>query len=54
MNNTHKLKTELASPISFEVFGVNGSTQIQGDQSILFAKLVTSCGKNTWNLMFQN
>ena len=54
MNNTHKLKTGISSPFSYELFGANGSTKITGNQSVLFAKLVTSCGKNTWNLVFQN
>ncbi len=54
MNKTHNLKTNTKSSFSCELFGANGSTTLSGDQSVLFAKLVTSCGKNTWNLIFQN
>jgi hypothetical protein len=39
---------------TIEVFGVNGSKVISGNQSILFTKLVSTEGTNTWILLHQN
>ena len=54
MEKQYQAKSVVALPFSIEFFSVTGSTLIEGNKSIIFTKITTSFGKNTWNLLHQN
>ncbi|MFT4827085.1 MAG: hypothetical protein ACI9GO_000713 [Bacteroidia bacterium] len=54
MNKVLKQESSASKLCTIELFGANGSKTISGNQPILFTKLVTTEGKNTWILLHQN
>jgi hypothetical protein len=54
MNNTLKQESAANKVCSIELFGLNGSTAISGDKSVLFTKLVCTQGSSNWLLLHQN
>ncbi len=54
MNKTFKITLKEKFNFTIEMFGTNGSKTITGNKSVLFSKIVTTCGKNTWMLLHQN
>ena len=54
MNRALKQESSASKLCSLEVFGVNGSKTISGNQSILFTKIVTSDKSTQWVLLHQN
>jgi hypothetical protein len=54
MNKSLKQESPASKLCTIELFGANGSKTISGDQSILFTKVVSTEGTNTWILLHQN
>jgi hypothetical protein len=54
MNKLLQQESPASKLCTIEFFGANGSKTISGDKSILFTKLVSTEGTNTWILLHQN
>jgi hypothetical protein len=54
MNKLLQQESSASKLCTIELFGANGSKTISGDKSILFTKLVSTEGTNTWILLHQN
>jgi len=54
MNELLRQESSASKLCTIELFGANGSKTLTGDKSVLFTKLVSSEGINSWILLHQN
>jgi hypothetical protein len=54
MEKQEQANSLVSLPFSIEFFGLNGSSNISGDQSVVVTKMVTSFGKSVWGVIHNN